>query len=130
VISSGEAEIHALSEAIKIGLHLKYVGQELGLEMPDRVPIEVDASAAIAFAENTLGVGRMKHLDLRSEWIRQMKDNQEVVFIKVDGKTNLADFFTKVLSPGEHHEYANEMTQPLVQPGGMDDSMIGAKGEE
>ena len=71
----------------------------------------------------------MKHLDLREGWIRQMKEEQRVHFVKIDGKLNLADFFTKILPAGEHQEYASQMTE-ILQPRGMDVDVIGAPAEE
>ncbi len=118
VCSSAEAEIHALSEAIKMGIYLKNVCEEMGIPVTDRVPIMVDASAAKSFAEDTLGVGRMKHLDLRSAWIREMKESRQVRLVKVNGLDNLADFFTKILPPGEHQKMADGFTQKLMTQAG------------
>jgi hypothetical protein len=117
VCSSAEAELHGLSEGVKQAIHLRNVGEELGIPMPDTVPVMVDASAAKSFAEDTLGVGRMKHLDLRAAWIREMKDSKVVEFIKVDGTVNLADFFTKILPVTKHQEVADGFTQPLESQG-------------
>lgn len=119
VCSSAEAEIHALSEAIKMGIYLKNVCEEMGVQVPDRVPVMVDASAAKAFAEDTLGVGRMKHLDLRSGWIREMKESKAIQLVKVNGLDNLADFFTKILPPGEHQKMAGRFAELLTQAGSM-----------
>jgi hypothetical protein len=62
--SSDEAEVYALSKAIRHALHMKYVGEELTISMPERPTIHCDASAAIGFADCVEGVGRMKHIDL------------------------------------------------------------------
>jgi hypothetical protein len=113
MVSSGEAEVFALSEAIRWALHLKYVGEELGITMPDSVPIMVDATVAIAFAENWQGVGRMKHLDLRAAWIREMKSSvrdRKVRLVKVPGPENKADFFTKILPTAEHTSSVDDLT--------------------
>ena len=117
MVSSGEAEIYALSEAIRIALHMKYVGEELGIEVPDEVPIMCDAKVAIAFAENTIGVGRMKHLDLRAGWIRQMKDGKGVKLIKVPGPENDSDFFTKILPQCEFRKKVDSMVQRIDEVG-------------
>lgn len=94
--SSGEAEVYALSEAIRQALHVKYVGEELTLPMPDKPAIRCDASAAIGFADCVEGVGRMKHIDLRENWIQEMRSDKTTKE-KCDGKVNKADSFTKVL---------------------------------
>jgi hypothetical protein len=117
VCSSAEAELHGLSEGVKQAIHLRNVGAELGIPMGETISVMVDASAAKSFAEDTLGVGRMKHLDLRAAWIREMKDSKVVDFVKVDGKINLADFFTKILPVGEHQDAADGFTQPLESQG-------------
>ena len=118
MVSSGEAEIFALSEAIRQALHLRYIGEEVGLDMPAKIPVMVDAAAALALAENTMGVGRMKHLDLRTAWIQEMKNCGKIQLIKVDGTSNDADFFTKILPAGEFRDAANSMIQVIakVQP--------------
>ena len=94
--SSGEAEVYALSEAIRHALHMKYVGEELTISMPVQPIINCDASAAIGFADCVEGVGRMKHIDLRSCWVQQMRSD-ETIKIKCDGTANKADHFTKIL---------------------------------
>jgi hypothetical protein len=127
VCSSAEAELHGLSEGVKLAIHLRNVGDELGISMDETVSVMVDASAAKAFAENTLGVGRMKHLDLRAAWIREMKDSKGIKFVKVDGKMNLADFFTKILPLGEHQTAADGFTQLLANQGAWE--IMGSAGE-
>ena len=59
--------------------------------------IKVDANAAIAFANNTASAGRMKHIDVRLAWMKELRSRKLIEFEKVDGTINLADFFTKVL---------------------------------
>jgi hypothetical protein len=71
--SSGEAEVYALSEAIRHALDMKYVGEELTISMPEKPTIHCDASAAIGFADCVEGVGRMKHIDLRECWVQEMR---------------------------------------------------------
>jgi hypothetical protein len=94
--SSGEAEVYALSEAIRHALHMKYVGEELTISMPEKPIIRCDASAAIGFADCVEGVGRMKHIDLRECWVQQMRSD-ETIKQKCDGTANKADQMTKIL---------------------------------
>jgi hypothetical protein len=118
--SSCEAELHALSEAVRLAMHFRYIGEELGIPMPTRVPVMVDAAAAIAFANNTLGVGRMKHLDLRSAWVRQVKTCEHVEITKVKGTVNVADYFTKILPVGQFRDDTQALIQPLHVGGHVD----------
>ena len=105
-LSSAEAEVYALSEAVKLALHLKWVCQELNIPIADRIPIHVDASAAISFAENVGGVSqtRLKHIDLREAWVEQIKGNKEIELRKIDGKINPANFLTKILGATQFRE--------------------------
>ena len=66
-VSSGEAESYALSECIHWALHLKYIGEELSIQMTDRPTVQRDTNAALGFAGKTDGTGRMKHIDLRED---------------------------------------------------------------
>ena len=94
--SSAEAEIHAAADAVKEGLHLKYTADELHIDVPDKIRIGVDAGAAIGFIRNTGAPARLKHINLRLSWVRQLRDNSKVDFYKVLGTDNPADFFTKI----------------------------------
>jgi hypothetical protein len=47
----------------------------------------------------------MKHLDLRSAWIQQVRDRSIAVFTKIDGLENKADFFTKLLPRVQFKEF-------------------------
>jgi hypothetical protein len=60
--------------------------------------IKVDATAAIAFANNTASSGRMKHIDVREAWMQDLRSKKKVRFSKIDGAINPADFMTKILS--------------------------------
>ncbi|OUT61652.1 MAG: hypothetical protein CBB71_04060 [Rhodopirellula sp. TMED11] len=105
--STANAEVVAAAEGIGRALHITYIGSELGIPMPEPIQIDIDASAAIGFLENTGGSGRMKHLDIKAGWIQLARDNSVVQYNKVDGKTIKANFFTKLLDKTEFdREYA------------------------
>ena len=94
--SSAEAEIHVASDAVKEGLHLKYIADELSLNVGEKIKIGVDAGVAIGFISNTGAPARLKHISLRLAWVRQLRDHSRVEFTKVLGTDNPADFFTKI----------------------------------
>ena len=103
-VSSGEAETYALSECVRWGLHIKYIGEELAIDMPDRPTIQSDAIAALGFAGRTDGAGKMKHIDLRAAWIKEPKAD-DIIRVKVPGALNQADPFTKILSLSDFQEH-------------------------
>ena len=96
-MSSAEAELYAAADATRAGLHIKMIAEELEITVPQVVQIGVDAQAALGFINNAGSASRMKHLDLRSAWIKLMRDRSRVGYYKVAGLDNPADFFTKIL---------------------------------
>ena len=107
-VSSGEAETYALSECIRWALHIKYIGEELSIEMPDKPTILSDATAALGFAGNADRTGKMKHIDLREAWVKELKSN-DVIRTKVPGPINQADPFTKILPLSDFQEHEDEL---------------------
>ena len=98
VRSSGEAETFVASNAIDENLHLSYVVEETGQPpIPRPFQLQSDATVAIAFSRAETGKSRMKHIDCRQGWVRQLRDKDLVKLVKVDTKVNLADTFTKLL---------------------------------
>ena len=59
--------------------------------------IQCDATTAIAFSAGTTGRSRMKHIDQRQTWVRQLRDAALTKAVKVGTNDNLADLFTKIL---------------------------------
>ena len=45
--SSGESEVHAASDGVKLGLHIKYFAEETEVPVPTKIPVHIDAGAAI-----------------------------------------------------------------------------------
>jgi hypothetical protein len=96
--SSAEAEAFAMSECVKAAQHTSFVMDELGIPGPTTIEIGVDATAAMGFANNTSNASRMKHIDVRCDWVILLRDRGVVKFIKVPGDVNPSDFMTKILS--------------------------------
>jgi hypothetical protein len=98
--SSAEAEVYAMADAVKLAQHLKWICQELHIPVSDCVPVYVDASAALSFAGNLGGPSqsRLKHIDLRLGIMEQLRYHKEIDLIKIDGKINPANFFSKILT--------------------------------
>ena len=111
--STGEAELYAAADALKAALHLHYVAQELHLDIPDLIVLQVDATAAIGKIQGPRGGGRMKHIDLRQAWIQQLMNRDIVQVVKVAGLSNRADFFTKLLGRAEFIIAENELMLEL-----------------
>ena len=94
--SSGNAELIAASGATTRGLHLSYIIEELGQPIERPIRVGLDANAALGFLDNTGSSGRMKHLDIREDWIQQARDRTIVEFHKEPTEEIDSDFFTKL----------------------------------
>ena len=96
-----------MSEAVKAAMHCDYVMDELDIPRAGVIQIGVDASAAISFADNTASAGRMKHIDVRCDWMMMLRDRSKIIFVKVPGDINPSDFMTKIF-PGVEFARKNE----------------------
>jgi hypothetical protein len=96
--SSGNAETLAASETLVRALSCTYVADEVGIEVPRPILIEIDANAALGFLNNSGSPSRMKHIDIRKGWIQQLRDRTIAEFVKVDGTIIKANFMTKLLN--------------------------------
>jgi len=48
-----------------------------------------------------------------------MQESKAIQLVKVNGLDNLADFFTKILPPGEHQKMVGRFAELLTQAGSM-----------
>ena len=105
--STANAETYAASDTLTRALHISYILEEMYLPHERPIQIDIDASAAMGFLNNTGGSGKMKHLDIRESWIQQVRDRDIVTFNKVDGTLIPANFLTKLFERVEFNtEYA------------------------
>jgi hypothetical protein len=108
--------VYALSECIKCALHFNFVCDELGIACPAKTPVWCDATAAIGFMQNLGGPSqsKLKHLDLRLNWLCQEMDAIDLKHIK--GTKNPANFLTKVLSPTEFEREGDHLMETVELP--------------
>ena len=97
-IPNGEiTEIYAASVALNEILHLSYIVEEMGSSMGKPIVLKIDNTAAIAFANGRVRRSKLKHIDVRQEWVQALRDHSVVKTEYVNTKFNKADFFTKIL---------------------------------
>eukprot|EP00971_Amphidinium_carterae_P049813 981957-Amphidinium_carterae.2 len=92
-LSSGEAELRALSRAGAEVLWAKSVLGEMGVTCSS-IRVMTDASAAWSNACR-LGPGRMRHLGIGECFIKEAAHHKLFTLCKVPGKQNAADVLTK-----------------------------------
>jgi len=99
--SSGDAESRALATTVARGLQMQYIAEELELDTPATLQIYADADAAIGFARNTGGNSKMKHIDIREQWVQDIRQQGRICINKIGTRSNPADFFTKLMVNSE-----------------------------
>lgn len=107
-LSSGEAEYYALVKAAAEALGVQALACDLGWEF--KVRIWIDSSAAKSMASR-IGLGRVRHLEVRYLWIQETVKKGRIQLNKIDGKLNPADIMTKPKA-------AKEMGEQLQRLGG------------
>jgi hypothetical protein len=65
--------------------------------------IKGDNRGAIALTKNTKDHGKVKHIDIRHHYIRDLLESNQIALEYVPSAENLADLFTKPLSRDLHH---------------------------
>ena len=98
-LSTCEAEIIALSEAAKDVVYLRKLVKGLNAPEPGPTHLSTDSKSARDVSYNPEHHDRMKHVERRHFFVRDMVESfeLEVPFVRTDD--NLADFFTKPLPP-------------------------------
>eukprot|EP00959_Pyramimonas_sp_CCMP1952_P374960 7852499-Pyramimonas_sp.AAC.1 len=67
-LSNGEAEFHALAKGGSIGLGLKTLAKDMGVDL--EIGLKCDATAGKGIAERR-GVGRVRHLHAPLLWLQR-----------------------------------------------------------
>ena len=101
-VSSAASEIYAVSVALSEFLHMSYVSDEMGGSIDLPLEVRVDNAAAVAFIGGNTRRSKLRHIDVRQQWVAQLQDAEVCKLIKVDTKENLADPFTKMFTGDEH----------------------------
>ena len=94
-LSTCEAEIIALSEAAKDVVYLRKLVRGLNAPEPDETRLATDSKSARDVSYNPEHHDRMKHVERRHFFIRDMVESFEISVPFVPTDQNPADFFTK-----------------------------------
>ena len=108
-ISSGAAEVYAAANATFEFLHLSYTADEMGIPFPKPMTMQIDNKAALAFSDNTAFKSKLKHIDVRQEWVRTLRNKSIVETVHVPSVDNLADLFTKILPQPDFERMRNRI---------------------
>jgi len=118
-LSSGEAELIALNESGKEGRYLQQILEEIE-DHPVPITLFCDSNAAIGSAKR-MGVGKIRHLELRELWIQEQVSLKRINLSKVLGAENQADVMTKQIKGQQLFEMLCECMGERCGPAVEDD---------
>src|SRR5277367_6413321 len=102
-ISTVEAEYVAMSRCAQQMVWMHNWLSEVGVEYSVPGLISGDSRGAIALTKNTKDHGKVKHIDIRHHYIRELLQSGAITIEQVPSAANLADLFTKPLARDHHH---------------------------
>ena len=91
-LSSGEAEFVALVKAATECMAGQALAAELGWTL--NLVVHVDSATAKAIASRS-GVGKVRHLEVKTLWVQAAFKEGRFALMKVPGRENPANIFTK-----------------------------------
>lgn len=95
--STTAAEYIASSTAASEILFLRRFLDDLGLLPAGPTPLRNDNIGAVALSTSTFNHNATKHIDIRRHFLRETVEDGSIDLIHIEGKLNIADFFTKAL---------------------------------
>lgn len=101
-LSTCEAEIIALSEAAKDIVYLRKLVAGLDAREPGPSSLSSDSKSARDVSYNPEHHDRMKHVERRHFYVRDMVESFELEVPYVPTNLNVADFFTKPFKSASH----------------------------
>jgi hypothetical protein len=108
-LSSTESEYIALSEVSREVLWTRHFLEEIDIVYDEPTTIFEDNQGTIAFATNQKSLRRMKHIDVKFHFIRNLIE-EGVIRLQYRRTTEMvADIFTKALPPSTHDQHARSL---------------------
>ena len=100
--STAEAEIYAVTDAVKEGIHVRLLCEEAGMRQPG-IPLTVyeDNTACIQLGHSLRGSKSARHFECRLRFLNENVHDNVIGFQRIDTKSQLADGFTKPLAGPE-----------------------------
>ena len=125
-LSSTEAELIALVEAVKRAKYVKQLVEDLGMEVDLPVTIFGDNQAALLIAKRGV-ISRMKHIDIRKYYIKEEVDQGMIKLEYTSTADNLADILTKPLGSQILEKHTSTLFVNSKQGAGMKEGVEGTK---
>ena len=85
----------AMTEVMKVTIWLQGLLDDLGI---DQDLLKSDSMSAIYLTKNQVYHARMKHIDVRFHFVREILNEGDIELLNVHTKENPADMLTKMIS--------------------------------
>ena len=108
-LSTVEAEYVAMSRCAQQMIWMQSWLDEVAISHTLPGLIKGDNRGAIALTKNTKDHGKVKHIDIRHHYIRELLESGAITVEQVSSSDNLADLFTKSLPRDHHHRLLNAL---------------------
>jgi len=102
-LSTVEAEYVAMSRCAQQMVWMQMWLDEIEIEHVMPGVIKGDSRGAIVLVKNTKDHGKVKHINIRHHYIRELVKSEVILFEQIPSAENLADLFTKPLAREHHH---------------------------
>jgi hypothetical protein len=111
-LSTAEAEYYSASTAAVEVIYLRNLLRRLGFAPTAPTPVFEDNTACIEWGNNVIGGReRAKHIDIRKHFAHEAIQNGHLKLVPVSTTDQLADIFTKALSPAMHAACLSKLTR-------------------
>ena len=108
-LSTVEAEYVSMSRCAQQVVWMHSWLDEVAIEYSTPGLIKGDNRVAIALSKNTKDHGKVKHIDIRHHYIRELLESGAIAIEQVTSSDNLADLFTKPLAHDHHHRLLSSL---------------------
>ena len=107
-LSSTEAEYMSLSDTSRQLVWICSLFEELGVQLMP-IPLCSDNQGSIFLASNPVQEKRIKHIDLRYHYIREVIRSKKIKLFFLEGAENPADLFTKNLGRIKFQKFREQL---------------------
>ncbi len=101
-LSSGESEFYGILKVATMGLGMKDLPGDLGVQVKAQVNTDLSAAKSIASRRT---IGRVRHIEVRELWAQDRVAKGELSVAKVKGEENVADGLTKHVDRQKMEQY-------------------------
>lgn len=122
--SAAEAEYVACHDVVKRGTSLRTMLEEFGFPQVKASENRSDNECAVNMANDLVMDRKTKHIDRRYHWVRYELKKGTFTVKWYKGSSNLADFFTKLLSKEQHARFTQIFTKQYIAEGVLGSSPL------